>query len=560
MTTRTLSTRVTRRAGLGLALALAPLALITAFASACGDSGSASSGTGGDDSTESETEGATTGAATTSSTGVTSDETGTGTGATTDATTGATTEELTTSSSTSSTSDALTSDALTSGDATTGVDCPEGTPGCPCGPEEQCDEGFACNDGVCGFPPYCGDGNVDPGEACDDGNQDADDGCEPNCKLSKDLLLWELLLGEDTGASAAHSVALDPEGDLFVAGTIIQDNARMAWLGRVSPDGELLWEYTLEEFTSSEGWAVTRDPEGALLLVGHGTDAGPKGNNSWLGKLSADGELLWSDVYDSGPDSNDGYFGVATDYVGDIYVVGNQQPDGPGTFLDIIVRKLDGQGEKLWTDIQGPGTGADVVVDSNGNALVTGALSITNNNTITGSRAWMRKYKPGGELDWEHTYSPANDCVSKYNSGRALALDEADFTHLTGAECLKVGGSAVLRQRFDTTATMLWTSPHDAEEATNELGNGAVIDPDGDLLIAGSRAVAGEGTNAVALCTDADGQTKWSYSYHVAHDEAFDIAAYEDGTVVIVGSSGPAQASTQIWIARYNPPAPMMMP
>ena len=32
--------------------------------------------------------------------------------------------------------------------------------------------------------PFCGDGNVDPGETCDDGNMFPGDGCEPDCTLS----------------------------------------------------------------------------------------------------------------------------------------------------------------------------------------------------------------------------------------------------------------------------------------------------------------------------------------------------------------------------------------
>jgi cysteine-rich repeat protein len=32
--------------------------------------------------------------------------------------------------------------------------------------------------------PFCGDGNVDPGESCDDGNMIAGDGCEPDCTVT----------------------------------------------------------------------------------------------------------------------------------------------------------------------------------------------------------------------------------------------------------------------------------------------------------------------------------------------------------------------------------------
>ena len=67
-------------------------------------------------------------------------------------------------------------------ESSTGPGCPEGQDGCPCGPNDACDPGLACVQGVCGPPaPKCGDGKVDPGEGCDDGNGVNGDGCEANC-------------------------------------------------------------------------------------------------------------------------------------------------------------------------------------------------------------------------------------------------------------------------------------------------------------------------------------------------------------------------------------------
>jgi cysteine-rich repeat protein len=64
-------------------------------------------------------------------------------------------------------------------------------------------------DALCEAPitPFCGDGNLDPGEECDDGNFLDGDGCASDCTLEQDVptttgigvALMVLLLG---GSSA----------------------------------------------------------------------------------------------------------------------------------------------------------------------------------------------------------------------------------------------------------------------------------------------------------------------------------------------------------------------
>ena len=120
---------------------------------------------------------------------------------------------------TTTSDDTTTSTTTTAPDDTTGDDtnnCPEGTQGCPCGPNNTCDPGLQCQAGLCVDVPVCGDGVVEgneacdlggqnsntgackldctkqtcgdgytgPGEACDDGNGVNGDGCETNCTKS----------------------------------------------------------------------------------------------------------------------------------------------------------------------------------------------------------------------------------------------------------------------------------------------------------------------------------------------------------------------------------------
>ena len=152
-------------------------------------------------------------------------------------TSGATTSAVETgSSAASASSEALTEvtsepDAMTTGPVITGGDstagetdsesgvgedgCVDGTPDCPCYGNMTCNDGLACEGGVCvAMDPAvcgdgmvsgmeegdagidngddklckldctaqkCGDGSVGPGEACDDGNAVDDDACSNTC-------------------------------------------------------------------------------------------------------------------------------------------------------------------------------------------------------------------------------------------------------------------------------------------------------------------------------------------------------------------------------------------
>ena len=42
---------------------------------------------------------------------------------------------------------------------------------------------YTVDDPACGSSPFCGDGNVDPGEECDDGNTFDGDGCSSSCEV-----------------------------------------------------------------------------------------------------------------------------------------------------------------------------------------------------------------------------------------------------------------------------------------------------------------------------------------------------------------------------------------
>ncbi len=122
-----------------------------------------------------------------------------------------------------------------------------------------------------------------------------------------------------------------PEGEVWAAG----------WISRHNAAGDLLWFRThIEDGTNVQFFDVDVGPGGvASVAVEHFI----QGSDFAAESYSADGELLWSDVYNSGGGQTfDHGQGVIVDEFGNTTVVGWVQPEPP--LYRGHIRKYDGGG------------------------------------------------------------------------------------------------------------------------------------------------------------------------------------------------------------------------
>ncbi len=132
--------------------------------------------------------------------------------------------------------------------------------------------------------PFCGDGNVDPGEACDDGNPNPDDGCDACMVVPIPTPAWTatvIVRGATDPASVAMTpkdVAIGPNGDLYIA-----DIYRNRVL-RVDPTGTLVVVAGTGEatYTGDNGPArnaTLRQPHGIAFATNGDLFIADTGNN-----------------------------------------------------------------------------------------------------------------------------------------------------------------------------------------------------------------------------------------------------------------------------------------
>jgi len=286
--------------------------------------------------------------------------------------------------------------------------------------------------------------------------------------------LWALLRnGPGNGEDYAHNVELDAAGNVFVCGGIFvggYSNTDMI-VTRYDNDGNEIWSSTYNGpgNEGDGGTALTLDGSGYLYASGTSTGLSSydyalvkfdtDGNQIWVARYDGpgaqsdkctshvlngtgqvvvtgesyssvwtyadigtvafsvtDGSFLWDAHFDA-YGSEDQPMGLATDGAGNIYVTGFSSTDYG--YVDITTLKYDAAGNELWAVLyDGPTRGDDwgegVVVDSAGNAYVTGDSESTAGNYTD---FMTIKYDTNGNMEWLDRY---NHTGTGYDGGDAL--------------------------------------------------------------------------------------------------------------------------------------------
>ncbi len=164
--------------------------------------------------------------------------------------------------------------------------------------------------------------------------------------------VWYRQWGTD-GAEDARSIAVGPQGDLFVTGGTAGDLAGHGsagkmdlFLTKLDPTGAVVWHRQFGTVESEVGMKLLVDGQGRIYLGGSsgGEFAGPQAGqgDAILLRLTPDGELVWKRQF--GTARWDGIHGLALTTDGRIVAGGCQNWDQCQAFL----REFDADGNEVW--------------------------------------------------------------------------------------------------------------------------------------------------------------------------------------------------------------------
>lgn len=351
-------------------------------------------------------------------------------------------------------------------------ECPEGSDGCACAPDDECDDGLTCTGGTCLPASVCGDGIEMPGEDCDDGNDLDADGCNVDCRVSGSLL-WSGPIGDQEYGSSALRVAIDSQDFIAVAGedsTFILET--VSFVSRLDATGELQWTVAPSDCWGTRGLAVgladeirfgcLRSSKTEPFLINDlsldgaldGTIATPQwpvdivvapgGANLTVGGstlMTIVGDEVTTSALPSDTPS------IALTQGGGLALVHNDSVDGvDGNILTTLDDAMN-PSQTAWTSAGPEGHAVEVVSDSTGNLVVLGQRVIPGN--FPERFPWLRKVSPDGTELWTLMLD-----VDSTNSFFAAAVDSHDRIVVTGY----INGSSTIF-KLDPDGEALWETP-----------------------------------------------------------------------------------------------------
>lgn len=335
------------------------------------------------------------------------------------------------------------------------------------------------------------------------------------------------------------------------------------------------WSKVFGGVLEEEGWDITTDPAGNVVVIGHfdGTvdfGGGPLTSNGnsdvFIVKYASNGAHIWSKQF-GGVGKQYGY-GIATDGAGNIYAIGsfNSSIDfGGGAHSsvgeeDVYVAKLSPAGAFLWSKQFGSSSSYDqgyaIDVDGAGNVGITGKfeLGIDFGGGLLACAGpgdiFVAKLSTNGAYLWA---TSVGDALPQ--EGRDVAFDPAGNLYVTGGfqGTVDFGGGAltsggaddIFLAKYSPQGAHLWSKGFG--NASAQYGQGLATDAQGNVIVTGNMHGAvdfggGVLTTAGAYDVyvarfDGGGNHLWSQRYGSPLDQiGYEAAVDSAGNVALVGA------------------------
>jgi len=309
---------------------------------------------------------------------------------------------------------------------------------------------------------------------------------------------WERTYGGE-GPHFGEGLVVSPQGGYAIGGYV----GEQIWLGRIQADGEMTWDQTYDlEGQSNACLDLCNTNNNGFLLVGRIRADNAYG---WYAmRVDAEGNEVWRRVYHQGGHSSVLNYAWAVQPVqSDHFIIaGYVNEDGENS--DGLAMLIDGDGDVIWEtqvgteDYEGF---TDVVIAPDGFALC-GIQSAQGNRD-----AWLVKLNPEGGVEWQIRYGVEN--LREEAWGLTLTQDDG-----YGLLCWQTADNEAYDNfivHTNSAGEVLWQ--HLYEQEGRELGYAILQNADQGFSFTGQRSAGQRFYIGYAQNTDRDGNPTWDMAY-----------------------------------------------
>jgi predicted secreted protein len=316
-----------------------------------------------------------------------------------------------------------------------------------------------------------------------------------------------------------------------------------AYLVKTDANGDMQWNRTYGGPLNETACGIWPTSDGGYAAMCTTSSYGAGGNDFWLIKIEADGKADWAKTY--GGTADDTAYDLRQTADGGYALLGYTRSFGAGG-QDVWLVKTDASGNMQWNKTYG-GTGDD----QGGTLILTadGGYAIPSYSTTGGLHSWLIKVDQFGNMEWNQTYrvgaaSFAYIGVPTTDGGYAL----------TGTVFSGVFGKRdAWLIKTDSSGNMLWNRTYGG--AGDDTGRGVWQTADGGYVIDCDTSSFGAGGVDIWLIrTDSSGNMLWNRTYGGAGTEVpVAIILTADGGYAIVGRTNSFGAgSYDLWLIKTD--------
>jgi len=355
---------------------------------------------------------------------------------------------------------------------------------------------------------------------------------------------------DDRGASLIQT----SDGGYAIAGTTNSFGAGEAdiYVVKLDANGNLQWTKIIGGQSWDEGRYLIQTSDGGYVITGYTYSFGAGDWDVYVVKLDANGNLQWTKTI--GGKNYDGGISLIQTSDGGYAIAGSTTSFGAGG-EDVYVVKLDANGNLQWTKTIG-GLNRDwsssLIQTSDGGYAIAGS---TTSFGAGEADVYVVKLDANGNLQWTKTIGGPKDdggasLIQTSDGGYAIAGSTRSFGE---------GRGDVYVVKLDANGNLQWTKT--IGKLYSEEGYSLIQTSDGGYAIAGATKSFGAGKwDVYVVKLDANGNLQWAKTIGGPGNDGFsfsytsaDIIQTSDGGYVIAGTTSSFGAGeTDVYVIKLD--------
>jgi uncharacterized delta-60 repeat protein len=273
----------------------------------------------------------------------------------------------------------------------------------------------------------------------------------------------------------------------------------------------------------------------------------------------------WINRYNGQGDFSDKYNAVVTDINNNVFIAGSTVNTSVNS--DILLVKLNANGDTLWTNVyNGPGNGIDeataIFLDNNSNIYITGYQR----GNSTGTDMVTIKYNSAGVIQWVNPYL-SNINSDQTDRGNSIIVDASGNVYVTGqtdSDPTIVNNDDYITIKYNASGVQQWS------KLFNGTGNGTdrsvkiLLDATNNPIVTGRSFNGTEDDYVTIKYSGATGTQTWLQTADRTHyDRPTDMVINPtNGNIYVTGRSknitydyltvAYSTAGVELWQAVYD--------